>query len=296
MRVLRYFAVRSLTLLCGAVLALAISSRAQTPGGGMGGGGVRPGNAGEIDGAQTELHELTDVQRQTTENPAAEAAYKEFYRAVEPAKKIQLGNQFLKKYPSYYLDEPVNVGLLNAYYENQDWKNVYAAADRALTLNPEDVYVLTTVGWLIPHVYEPSDPDAGKLLDTAEQYSKLAITVIPKMAKPPHTSDDQFAAMKAQSAMRAHSALGLVYFRRGDFENSIKELQQSTPSTSSPDATDLYVLGVDFQNLKRFADAADAYGRCAEIAGPIQAPCKQNAEAAKGDAADASKSQDAQSK
>jgi tetratricopeptide (TPR) repeat protein len=294
MRVPRYFAVRSLSVLCGAVLALAISSHAQN--GMVIGGGAQPGNAQEIDSHQADLHMYTDVQRQTTENPAETAAYKAFYNADEPAKKIQMGNAFLQKYPKSYLDEPVNVGLLNAYYANQDWKNVYAAADRALTLNPEDVYVLTTVGWLIPHVYQPSDPDAGKLLDTAEQYSKLAVTLIPKMEKPPHTSADQFAAMKAQSAMRAHSALGLVYFRRGDFEDSIKELQQSTPSTASPDATDLYVLGVDFQNLNRFAEAADAYGRCGEIAGPMQAPCKQNAEAAKSDAADAAKTGAAQSK
>jgi len=290
MRISRCLAARTLPVLCGAFLVLAASSHAQT------GGTMRPGNMGEVDGAQTQLHDLTDVQRQSSQIPEAEAAYKEFYKAVEPAKKIQLGNEFLKKYPSYYLDEPVNVGLLNAYYANQDWKNVYAAADRALTLDPDNIYVLTTVGWLIPHVYQPDDPDAGKLLDTAEQYSKLAITLIPKMEKPPHTNADQFAAMKAESAMRAHSALGLVYFRRGDFDNSIKELQQSTPSTATPDATDLYVLGVDFQNLHRFAEAADAYGRCGQIVGPMQAPCKQDADAAKGDAADAAKSQAAQSK
>jgi tetratricopeptide (TPR) repeat protein len=260
------------------------------------GGAAQPGNAQEIDSHQADLRLYTDVQRQTTENPEETAAYKAFYSADEPAKKIEMGNAFLQKYPKSYLDEPVNVGLMNAYYSNRDWKNVYAAADRALTMNPDDVYVLTTVGWLIPHVYQPDDPDAGKLLDTAEQDSKLAITLIPKMQKPPHTNNDQFAAMKAQSAMRAHSALGLVYFRRGDFENSIKELQQSTPSTSSPDATDLYVLGVDFQNLNRFADAAGAYGRCGQIAGPMQAPCQQNADAAKGQAADAAKSQPAQSK
>jgi tetratricopeptide (TPR) repeat protein len=287
MRIPRYFAVRGLTVLCGAVLGFAIASRAQL---------VGTSQSQQVNRAQTEMQVLTEDQRRTSEIPEAEAAYKEFYKASEPAKKIELGNKFLKKYPSYYLDEPVNVGLLDAYYANHDWKNVYAAADRALTMNPDDVYVLTTVGWLIPHVYQPSDPDAGQLLDTAEQYSKLAITLIPKMEKPAHTSADQFAAVKAQSALRAHSALGLVYFRHGDFENSIKELQQSTPSTSSPDATDLYVLGVDFQNLNRFAEAADAYGRCGEIAGPMQAPCKQNADAAKSDAAGAAKSQDAQSK
>jgi len=278
MRIHRGFA-GNLAFLCGAILALAISSRAQN--GMVVGGGAQPGNAQEIDSHQTDLRLYTDVQRQTNENPEETAAYKAFYNADEPAKKIQMGKAFLQKYPKSYLDEPVEVGLLNAYYANQDWKDVYSTADSALALKPDDVYVLTTVGWIIPHVYQPDDPDAGKLLDTAEQYSKYAIDVIPKMVKPPHTSDEQFAAMKAQSAMRAHSALGLVYFRRNDFENSAKELEQSTPSTATPDQTDLYVLGVDYDNLKRFADAANAYDRCGQIAGFLQDHCKQSAAAAK---------------
>ena len=279
MRIARGFAVGNLTFLCGAVLALAISSHAQN--GMVMGGGAQPGNAQEIDSHQTDLRLYTDVQRQTNENPEETAAYKAFYNADEPAKKIELGKAFLHKYPKSYLDEPVDVGLMNAYYANQDWKDVYSTADSALALKPDDVYVLTTVGWIIPHVYQPDDPDAGKLLDTAEQYSKYAIDVIPKMDKPPHTTDEQFAAIKAQSAMRAHSALGLVYFRRNDFENSAKELEQSTPSTATPDQTDLYVLGVDYENLKRFADAADAYNRCGQIAGFLQDHCKQSAAAAK---------------
>jgi len=275
MRISRCLTARSLPVFCGAFFVLALPAHAQT------GGTMRPGNMGEVDGAQTQLHDLTDVQRQSNENPDEMAAYKAFYNAGEPAKKIQLGAAFLKKYPKSLLDEPVDVGLMDAYYSNQDWKNVYATADSALALKPDDVYVLTTVGWLIPHVYDPNDPDAGKLLDTAEQYSKYAIDVIPRMEKPQHMNDAEFAQMKAQSALRAHSALGLVYFRRDNFEGSAKELEQSTPGTQTPDATDLYVLGVDYQNLSRFADAANAYTRCGQIAGPLQDPCKQGADAAK---------------
>ena len=271
MRISRCLAVRTVSTFCGALLALALPSYAQN-------GGTQ---ASEVRGAETQLHDLTDVQRQSNENPDEMAAYKAFYSAGEPAKKIQLGAAFLKKYPKSLLDEPVDVGLMDAYYSNQDWKNVYATADSALALKPDDVYVLTTVGWLIPHVYDPNDPDAGKLLDTAEQYSKYAIDVIPRMEKPQHMNDAEFAQMKAQSALRAHSALGLVYFRRDNFEGSAKELEQSTPGTQTPDATDLYVLGVDYQNLSRFADAANAYTRCGQIAGPLQDPCKQGADAAK---------------
>lgn len=269
------FAVRMLSVAFASSLVLAAVSQAQMQSGGQQAGPIVSGT----DQMQTELHMLTDVQRQGgAQDPQEVNAYKAFYKADEPAKKIQLGNSFLQKYPKSALAEPVDVGLLNVYYAKQDWTNVYASADSALALKPDDVYVLTTVGWLIPHVYHPDDSDADQQLDKAEKYSKHAIGVIPTMPKPSYMTDAQFAAMKAQWALQAHSALGLVYFRREDYENSAKELQQSSPSTANPDATDLYVLGVDLENLKRYADAADAYSRCAQIAGSLQDRCKQSAD------------------
>lgn len=271
-------AAGTLSIAFAASLVLAGVSHAQA----MAGGQQATPMVSATDEMQTELHMLTDVQRQGgAQDPQEVNAYKAFYRANEPAKKIQLGDSFLQKYPKSALDEPVDVGLLNAYYERQDWKDVYATADRALALKPDDVYVLTTVGWAIPHFYHPDDSDADQLLDKAEAYAKHALEVIPSMPKPSYMSDAQFAAMKTQSALQAHSALGLVYFRREDYDGSVKELQQSTPSTANPDPADLYVLGVDFENLKRFADAADAYSRCGQVAGPLQDNCKQSADAAK---------------
>lgn len=269
---------RMLSIAFAACLVFAAVSNAQA----MAGGQQATPMVSGTDEMQTELHMLTDVQRQGgAQDPQEVNAYKAFYRANEPAKKIQLGDSFLQKYPKSALDEPVDVGLLNAYYERQDWKDVYATADRALALKPDDIYVLTTVGWAIPHFYHPDDSDADQLLDKAETYAKHALEIISSMPKPSYMTDVQFAAMKTQSALQAHSALGLVYFRREDYDGSVKELQQSTPGTANPDPADLYVLGVDFENLKRFADAVDAYSRCGQIAGPLQDNCKQSADAAK---------------
>jgi tetratricopeptide (TPR) repeat protein len=277
MRLLSGSAVRTLSIAFGASLVVAGVSHAQATAGGQ----QATTMVSATDEMQTELHMLTDVQRQGgAQDPQEVNAYKAFYRANEPAKKIQLGDSFLQKYPKSALDEPVDVGLLNAYYEEQDWKDVYATADSALALKPDDIYVLTTVGWAIPHFYHPDDSDADQLLDKAETYAKHALEIIPGMPKPSYMSDAQFVAMKSQSVLQAHSALGLVYFRREDYDGSVKELQQSTPSSANPDPADLYVLGVDFENLKRFVDAADAYSRCGQIAGPLQDNCKQSADAA----------------
>ncbi len=211
-------------------------------------------------------------------------AYQAFLKEPAPAKKIQLGNDFLRKYPKSPLAEGVDVGLMNVYLAQQDWTNSYRFADYALALQPDDVDVLATIGWTIPHVYTPNDPDAAQELNRAERYAKHALEVLAHIPKPRGITDAQFAATKATRSFQAHSALGLVYFRRDDYESSAKELAQATKDNPSPDGTDLFVLGADLQNLHRYSEAAEAFRGCSQIEGALQAQCKQGADSAKAQA------------
>jgi tetratricopeptide (TPR) repeat protein len=177
--------------------------------------------------------------------------------------------------------ESVYAVLTHAYSAKQDWKNFYADADKALALNPDDATVLVIVGWIIPHDYNPESADAVKNLDKAERYEKHAIEIIPTLPKPANITDDQFAQSKSALLSEAHSGLGLVYFRRQDSEDSVKELQQSMQLAASPDPTDMFVLGLGLQSLNRYVDAADAFNRCGQVPSSLQDRCKQSANAAK---------------
>ncbi len=216
-------------------------------------------------------------------DPAEEAAYKEFFvsNPRDPDTKIRLGEAFVQKYPMSRYAESVYSALTQAYFAKQDWTNFYVAADKALALNPDDATVLATVGWVIPHDYKPDSADAAKNLDKAERYEKHAMEIISTMPKPANATDDQFAQTKSALLSEAHSGLGLVYFRRSDSEGSVKELQQATQLAASPDPTDLFVLGLGLQSLNRYADAADAFNRCGQIASSLQDRCKQSADASK---------------
>jgi len=105
--------------------------------------------------------------------------------------------------------------------------------------------------------------------------------VIPTLAKPDSLTDEQFAQAKQGKLSEAHSGLGLIYFRKQDFDNSVKELQLATQDNSSPDPTDLFALGIGLQQLSRNGEAADAFAKCGEIPGNLQARCKQSADQAK---------------
>jgi len=215
-------------------------------------------------------------------DPKEEAAYKAFFDAGQDAdKRIQLGQDFLQKYPSSVYIEAVHAGLAQAYFTKQDWKNFYANADQALALKADDVDLLAMVGWVIPHTIVGNEADASEQFDKAETYEKRALQLIPGLPKPANVTDDQFTAAKTEKLSEAHSGLGLVYFRRQDYDNAVKELQLATKGNPSPDPTDFFVLGVSLQNLTHYDEAVDAFAHCGQIAGSLQDRCKQSADSAK---------------
>jgi len=219
-------------------------------------------------------------------NPKEEADYKALTAIPDndkstADKKVQMSAQFLQKYPGSRYEESVMNQQVTAYYAKQDWNDMYAAADKAIAKDPDDVDVLTVVGWIIPHLYNHDDPDAEKKLDKAESYEKHAIEIIPALPKPETMSDDQFAQAKAGKLSEAHSGLGLIYFRLQDFPNSVKELQLATTGNASPDPTDFYALGAGLLQMNRMPEAAEAFTKCGEIAGGLQDRCKQMAAQAK---------------
>ena len=222
-------------------------------------------------------------------DPEEEKAYAAFFavNAQDNDKAIQLGEQFLQKYPTSSYRQSVYSRLTHAYYSKQPPQvdKMYASADKAIELNPDDVSVLVLIGWMIPHSSNPNDLDAERRLNKAEGYEKHALELLGTMPKPANLTDDQFAKAKAAVLLQAHEGLGLVYWRQQKFAESAAELQKAEKDNPEPDATDFYVTGIDFQQLKRYAEAADAFQKCGQIAGGLQDRCKQNADAAKKQAA-----------
>jgi len=220
-------------------------------------------------------------------NPQEEADYKAF-TALKPDDfdgQIKQGEAFVEKYPTSRYNESVYARLTQAYYQKQDIPKMNAVGDKALALNPDDVSVLVQVGFVAPHFSDPNDMDAERKIQKAEQELKHALELIPTMPKPPNLADADFDKAKASATEQAHSGLGLVYFREGKYQESVDEFKIVTSASPSPDPTDLYVMGVDLQQLKKFNEAADAYTKCATSTGPLQARCKQRADQAKQQAA-----------
>lgn len=236
---------------------------------------------------QTQKPSLANPQQATPAptDPKEEAAYKAFYdlnpsTADDFKVQIQSGEQFVQNYPQSRYREPVYARLANAYYKVGQIDKMCNAADKALALNPDDLSVLTQVGWMIPHA-SPSTPNYDQDLAKAEQYEKHSLEVLNAMSKPANLTQDQFDQSKNSALSQSHSGLGLVYFREQKYELSAAELAQATTVASDSDPTDYFILGLDNESLQKYPDAVKAYDTCAQMPSALQDRCKQGSAEAK---------------
>ena len=211
-------------------------------------------------------------------DPKAFQAYNKFHKAEDPDKKIKLGNQFLNRYPNDNHVEMVYEELAEAYFAKRDLTHFYSIADQGIARFPNEPGLLAVAGTTMARAYAPDEPDASQKLSKAEEYDKRSVELLKTYKRPPTMNGEQFETYTKQVSATAHSGLGLIYFRQGNFADSVKELQQAAQNGASPDPTDFMVLGADYQNLSQFKDAADAFNRCAQIPGPMQSGCKQYAD------------------
>jgi tetratricopeptide (TPR) repeat protein len=230
--------------------------------------------------------EVIQPNQRVKVNKAEEAAYKTFLTSqnVDPATKIQLGEDFAAKFPtSHYL--PGIYGILtSSYFATGDSDKMFAAGSRAIQLDPQNADVLSLLAMAISRRVKPTTPDSAERLQTAEAYAHRALEIIPTMTKPDTIDDATFEKAKNDKLALAHSGLGLIDINHQKYEDARTELTLAVQLASSPDPVDYFLLGNADVQASYYNDAVAAYGKCAD-SGTLGAQCKGRAESAKHDAA-----------
>lgn len=220
-------------------------------------------------------------------NPEEEAAYKAFEGVprTDSTRSVEAGEDFIKKYPESRYRGIIYSRLVTAYLSMEQVDKMYIAGEKALELNPDNVDVLSRVAFAVPRRLNPSDLDREQKLQKCEKYAKHAIELLTAMPKPEALDEASFIKAKNGNLSMAHGGLAVVYFHRQRYMESAGELEQAIQLSTTPDPADYYILGLAYQQAKRSADAATAFGHCGEMAGPLQAECKKNQDVAKKQAA-----------
>jgi tetratricopeptide (TPR) repeat protein len=223
-------------------------------------------------------------------NKAEEAAYKAVLaaQAGDPATQIQVGEDFITKFPMSKYVGGVYGMLTTAYYTTGNTDKMFAAGAKALELNPDNVDVLALLAMAIPRRVKLSTPDGPQQLQKAEVYAHHAIELIPALAKPDTVDDATFEKAKNDKLALCHSGLGLLDMNHQKYEDARTELTQAVQLATSPDPVDYYLLGNADAQASYMNGAVAAYEKCAAT-GPLVTACKAREDAVKKDIASGTK-------
>ncbi len=237
---------------------------------------------------QTDKSKTPEVTPLTLDAPPPvsaeeDTAYKAFAAVIpdDSAKKIEVGEAFLLKYPESRYKPLVYGVLTNAYLYAGNLQKMLEYGEKEIAIAPNDVSTLALLGQNLPRKWDSSAPNAMQLLAKAEQYSKQAIEIAPTLTKPEGITDEAFASAKNVALAMAHSGLGLVYVRRGKNAEAIPELEQAIKVDPNQDPVNFYLLGMANKVTSHFDDAISVFNKCAAMTGPLQVTCKAQAEDAK---------------
>ncbi len=111
-------------------------------------------------------------------------------------------------------------------------------------------------------------------LAKAETYAKKAISLLGAAPKPEGVTDEQWAQQKSLQKGLALSSLGQVNIEKKDNAQAVENLKAAAPLLKSDDGSygrNQYRLGYALLNLKRTAEAKEAFTQAASVNGPYKA-------------------------
>jgi len=188
------------------------------------------------------------------------------YQVKEPPKRAALLVKFAQAFPdSAYANQALGVAATD-YQRVQNTVKMLEVANGVLAKDPNDVGMLL----LLSDYYG----EKGEQLDKAETYAKKAISVLESAKKPEGVTDEQWTLQKGLQKGLALSSLGQVNIEKKDNAQAVENLKAATPLVKSDDgsfARNQYRLGFALLNLKRNAEAKEAFTQAASVNSPYKA-------------------------
>lgn len=188
------------------------------------------------------------------------------YQVKDPARKAAFLVRFAQAFPdSAFANQALGVAA-TAYQQAQNTAKMLEVANGLLAKDPNDVGMLL----LLSDYYG----EKGEQLDKAEGYAKKAISTLDTAAKPEGVTDDQWTQQKGLQKGLALSSLGQINIEKKENAQAVENLKAAAPLVKADDgsyARNQYRLGFALLNLKRNAEAKEAFSQAASVNSPYKA-------------------------
>jgi tetratricopeptide (TPR) repeat protein len=187
------------------------------------------------------------------------------YQIKEPGKRAELLARFAKAFPdSPYANQALGIAA-TSYAQAQNTPKMLEVANGLLAKDPDNLGML-----LVLSDYYCDKPDQ---LAKAETYAKKAISLLDSAQKPEGATDEQWAQQKNLQKGLALSSLGQVNIEKKANAQAVDNLKAAAPLLKQDDASygrNQYRLGFALLNLKRTAEAKEAFTQAASVNGPYK--------------------------
>src|SRR5205085_2533198 len=188
------------------------------------------------------------------------------YQVKDPARRAAFLVRFAQAFPdSTFANQALGVAA-TAYQQAQNTAKMLEVANGLLVKDPNNIGMLL----LLSDYYG----EKGEQLDKAEGYAKKAISTLETAAKPEGVTGEQWAQQKGLQKGLALSSLGQINIEKKENAQAVENLKAAAPLVKADDgsyARNQYRLGFALLNLKRSAEAKEAFTQAASVNSPYKA-------------------------
>lgn len=192
------------------------------------------------------------------------------YETKDPMAKAGVLERYLAAFPDSPYMPYAEAQVAFTYQQAQNYTKMLRTAQGLLNKDPNNLDMLL----LLSDYYSES----GQQLDTAEADGKKALELIAQAKKPEGMSDEQWQQQTSLQKGLALSSLGQVYITRKNETAALDAFRSAAPLLKSNPvsyARNQYRLGFALLNLKRQAEAREAFAEAAAIDSPYKKPAEE---------------------
>jgi tetratricopeptide (TPR) repeat protein len=191
------------------------------------------------------------------------------FQQKDTLKRAELLVRFAKMFPSSPNARQASSAAAFAYQQAQNRPKMLETANGLLEKDPDNLGMLL----LLADDYS----EKNEQLDKAEAYAKKAAALCDTAKKPEGTSDADWQKQLSLQKGLALSALGQVNLERKQNAAAVESLTKAAPllkSNAAPYARNQYRLGFAYINLKKNAEAKQAFTEAASVDSPYKGPAQ----------------------
>lgn len=183
--------------------------------------------------------------------------YNTAYATTGGAAMEKAADDFAAKYPASELRPYLYAKAMHEYQNENQPAKMLAMGEKVLALDPDNTVALVLTATVLSDQLSDTDPGRQQKIAEIKKNATRALDTIRTAYVPPaNATAEQVTAYKNTLESMAHSALGIMDLKLGDYSESEKELQAAADlGKAQPDAYVWYHLALSQDHQNKYPEA-----------------------------------------